>query len=75
MKATAIGDFLTEGQLREAIGYCETLEPHEIHVAIRDNVIAPNMEEINRKLGQENDPDYIAYAVQHVFNVASGAAS
>jgi hypothetical protein len=75
MKAVAIGDFLTESQLRQAMGYCETLHGPAVHTAIRDNVIAPNMDEINRKIGQENDPDFLAYAIEHVYNVESGGAS
>ena len=34
--------------------------------AIRDEVIAPNLERINKKLGQTNDAMYLAYAVEYV---------
>lgn len=40
-----------------------TISP-TLHAAILDQVIHPNMEEINRKLGQANDPKYLTYAVE-----------
>lgn len=59
MKTVKLGDFLTDAQM----DLCAHLYPDR--VAIRDKVIAPNMAEINRKLGQENDPDYLSYAIVH----------
>ena len=32
---------------------------------IRDEIIKPNIDRINKALGQENDPDYLAYAVEY----------
>lgn len=61
VKHTSLPAFLTREQLRE----CERLYPNR--AAIRDTVISPNMIEINRKLGQENDPEYLAWAVMYVF--------
>lgn len=29
-------------------------------------IVKPNMERINEMLGQENDPDYIAYAIEYL---------
>ncbi len=57
-------DFLTPAQVEE----CVLLYPS--HRAIHDKVIAPNMVEINRKLGQENDPNYLAYLVVFVLGAA-----
>jgi hypothetical protein len=37
-------------------------------VLVRDEIIKPNMTRINAALGQENDADYLAYAVEYVMN-------
>ena len=34
-------------------------------------VIKPNIIAINEKLGQENDPMFLAYAIEYIFNEAS----
>ncbi len=63
-KMVRITDFLTEAQIQQ----CERLYPDR--KAIRDQVIVPNMADINRKLEQENDPDYMAYLVMYVIGRA-----
>ena len=65
MKTVTLPDFLTEQQIQKAT------ELYPNREAIREQVIRPNMTEINRKLGQENDPDYLAYAVVYVIMRAS----
>lgn len=52
-------EFLTDPQIQKV---------RELKTAklICDEVIAPNLDEINRKLGQENDPMYLAYACEYV---------
>lgn len=57
-----ISDFLTVDQINQA-AVCSSARE------IAEKVITPNMAEINRKLGQENDALFLAYAVEHVFNV------
>jgi hypothetical protein len=72
-KSVSIGDFLTEAQIHECTrlyGLKGRFGSGWLHGAIRDDVIAPNMVEIDRKLGQENNADYLAYAVEHVLNQA-----
>ena len=60
-------DFLTE----EQIAQCAKLYPDQ--KAIVKEVIEPNMVEINRKLGQENDARYLGYVVIYVLgNLAPG---
>ena len=68
MRNVSIYDFLTEDQIAE----CERLYPDV--KAINKQVIAPNIDEINRKLGQENDPAFLAYAVHYVISVAVAKA-
>ena len=64
MKTVTIGDILTS----EQIELCRALYPD--HQRIRDEVIAPNMEAINRNLGQENDASYLAYAIVYAIEKA-----
>ncbi len=65
MRTVTLPDFLTEAQIKKAT------ELYPNREEIREQVIKPNMTEINRKLGQENDPDYLAYAVVYVIMRAS----
>lgn len=72
-KSITIYDFLTEAQVKDAMKLYETckVENRPFADACCDQIIRPNMAEINRKLGQENDPKYLAYAIEHVMNQAS----
>jgi len=51
-------DFLTKKQIALAM---ELKTAKQIH----DKVIQPNINTINRLLGQENDAMYLAYAVEY----------
>jgi phosphatidylserine/phosphatidylglycerophosphate/cardiolipin synthase-like enzyme len=57
-------DFLTDDEIAQAVELRD-------RKAVRDQIIVPNMERINAALGQENDADYLAYAVEYVMQ-ASG---
>lgn len=64
-RTVTIGDFMTE----EMFDQVKLIGPDVKRIAAE--VIGPNMKEINRKLGQENDATYLAYAVVHALNQAS----
>jgi len=68
VKTVKLGDMLTDAQLDR----CRVLYPDRAR--IRDEVIRPNMKTINRRLGQENDADYLSYAIVHVLGVAEEGA-
>ena len=59
----ALPDFLTESQLNRAM-QCKSAKE------IKEKVIEPNLPEINRKIGQENDAGYLAYVCEYVFRQA-----
>lgn len=59
-KPIKITKFLSKSQIKEAYRHRENV------LKIRDHIIKPNIEEINHKLKQENDPLYLAYVVQYV---------
>lgn len=42
------------------------------HRRVRDEIITPNMDRINKALGQDNSSDYLAYAVEFVFGQIGG---
>jgi len=60
-KYVTLSDFLTDDQLKKAIELKKARD-------ICDKIIAPNLKEINKKLGQENDALYLAYAVEYALN-------
>lgn len=58
MKHVTLQDFLTDREIDRAIKL-------ERASAICQEIIEPNLLRINRDLGQENDPMYLAYAVEY----------
>lgn len=65
---TTLHTFLTDEQITAALVLWR--RPHMsrmFHCDVKRQIIEPNMAEINRKLGQENDPAFLAYAVEYVF--------
>lgn len=71
MKQVSIGDFLTPEQIEKARLVHRAAPPTRLHKWLVEQVIRPNMTEINRKLGQENDEDYLAYAVEYALTMAA----
>lgn len=69
-KLVRIGDFLTDEQIRKARLVQKTAPPTRLHKWLVEQIIRPNMAEINAKLGQENDEDYLAYAVEYAMTMA-----
>lgn len=68
-KHVTIADFLTEAQIKAVIAiYNRGGRAKEIC----EQVIRPNMGAINTKLGQENDPMYLAYACEYVCSQGGG---
>jgi hypothetical protein len=61
-KQITLGDFLYSDQIKKVFELKDAKR-------ICDEVIAPNIEEINVKLGQECDPMYLAYACEFVVNM------
>lgn len=67
MPSAALSDFLTPREIRTAIRLWRT-DRANFHRRVRDEVVRPAMPEIDRKLGQKNSPDFIAYAIEYIFN-------
>lgn len=58
MQTVTIQTILTDEQIYKAIELGRAQE-------ICSEIIKPNIEEINNKIGQQNDPMYIAYMVEY----------
>lgn len=72
-KHMLITDFLTLDQIKQASDIYERhlgLVGGAMHEEIKRLVVLPNMAQINAKIGQENDPDYITYAIEYVIGAS-----
>ena len=70
MKTMTLPQFLTEAQIALALTLYKDHGGMDAKGKIQTLVIEPNIAAINKKLGQENDPSYLAYAVVYVFSQA-----
>jgi len=61
VKQVGIVDFLTEEEIARAGELGKAVD-------IEREIIRPNIDRINAALGQENDPMYLAYAVEYVLS-------
>lgn len=76
MKQVTLADFLSQNQIETAAKIVNETETGKPRIdRIKTEVIEPAIGEINQKLGQENDPTYLAYAVEYVFVKAQKGAS
>lgn len=77
MKMVSLGDFLTDEEIAQCIFvwglWQKNINPQAKTYAevIEQQIIAPNLERINKALGQENDPAYLAYMVEYVMSQAA----
>ena len=72
-KTVSVADFLTTDQIKQAIRIYNGREhPSTVVDRFEAEIIKPNMDEINRKLGQENDSRYLAYAVAYALTTYGG---
>lgn len=74
-KMIAITDFLTPAELVQAR---QMMKPHltgtytkSYAQRVREVIIEPNIERINKALGQENDAMYLAFVVEYVMTKTS----
>lgn len=67
-----IGHFLTDEQIKQAIEIFHSCLLGSEARDICDKVIRPNIEDINYKTGQENDPRYLGYVVAYALTNSFG---
>src|SRR5262249_9691070 len=59
------GDFLTDKEAKAALKLYRSSKPGTFAARCAAEIIAPVIGRINAKLGQQNDPRYLAYAVEY----------
>lgn len=58
-RTMVLTDFLTSAEIKRAMKLKRAQD-------INAEIITPNIERINKAIGQENEPMYLAYAVEYV---------
>ena len=70
-KSVRITDFLNEEQWERAVAIWNELlknpRPPSFAQRVCDEITAPNIAEINRMIGQENEPKFLAYFIEYIF--------
>jgi hypothetical protein len=67
VKQITIDQFLLPSEIERAVTLYKTLgETGKFASTLDTEIITPNLERINKALGQENDSRYLAYAVEFV---------
>jgi len=56
-------DILTEAEIQRAIDLYSSAPREAFAAQCAETIIAPVIERINSKTGQENDPRYLAYVI------------
>lgn len=64
MKYICIGDFLTDDEIQQVLDIVKAGYHRPVQV-ICDKITKPNSERINKALGQENDPKFLAYMIEY----------
>lgn len=62
-----VHEILTKEELAAAKKLYDTVGIHKFAKACSEQIITPVIDRINKQLGQENDPTYLAYAVEFAF--------
>jgi hypothetical protein len=60
-----LADFLTKQQIKAVVEIWRT-DNSNFHRRVLEEIVRPAMPDINRKLGQKNVPQFIAYAIEYV---------
>lgn len=68
MKKITLEDFLSPLQITKARRLYQKSAPGTFAKTCADELIGPIIERINVRLGQENDPLFLAYLCEYVFN-------
>lgn len=66
----AIQDFLTVSEIERAANLYAICKPGTFAEQCADEIITPVIARINASLGQDNDPKFIAYMIEHVLSQA-----
>jgi hypothetical protein len=67
-KLVTLHDFLTEEEILRAVELYQESPPGTFVRIVDAQILTPNLDRINAALGQENDPRYLAYAVDYILS-------
>lgn len=62
-----VSEILTKEEISSAKKLYDSVDIGSFAKECSSQIIAPVIDRINNQLGQENDPTYLAYAVEHTF--------
>ncbi len=66
-KTIFVSEILTKSELKAAKKLYDATDIHKFAKECSSKIIAPVIDRINQQLGQQNDPTYLAYAVEYTF--------
>jgi hypothetical protein len=67
-----ITEFLSEAEIERCVALYRQLHGSgTFAAAVSKEITKPNLARINAALGQENDPDFLAYAIEYVIMQAT----
>ncbi len=69
-----LGQFLTRREIDRVLAIRRNTKPGTFAQRVANEVISPVIDRINKQLGQEMDPKYLAYVVEHFVNEVERAA-
>lgn len=72
VKTLHLGSILTNKEMKEALKLYKKAETHQFAERCAAEIIRPIIERINKDLGQENDPLYLAYCVEYAIRRTNG---
>lgn len=62
--SVTIDMILTDAEISRAVHIFKN-DTNNFHRRCMEELVKPNMERINKSLGQENDPSYLAYMIEY----------
>jgi len=75
MKTATLSDILaTDAEVKRAVQLFKSCKSGTFAKTIAEELIKPKIKEINRRLGQENNPFYLAYLVEYAISQTIEAA-
>lgn len=66
-KTIFVSEILTKVELKAAKKLYDSTDIHKFAKECSNQIISPVIGRINKQLGQDNDPTWLAYAVEYTF--------
>jgi hypothetical protein len=66
-----VGELFTEDEINRAIKLYASVPTHLFATRCDAEIVAPVIDRINKKTGQQNSSRYLAYVLQNLFNLST----